>query len=234
MSSFPVKQVKAQKWATWLSKFKKTEKLCPKTFEVLATTQPHYSFEISNLGSLFPTEDFPQVRYGERKISLKLFAFTTVLHILLPEEKKLLCLCFPLCCRVCILFCYTRDHFSQVVSVAICSDSLFLVVMTTLSWPWHSRRTFLRFYLSLLCWCRKKTSLTEQLKPFKHCIVEKTSYWIPAVITKLFTAGWLILCVCFSRLVQVGLAAPRCTAAVLEADSEDQADSLWLTIVRCP
>lgn len=28
-------QVKAQKWATWLSKFKKKEKLCPKTFEVL-------------------------------------------------------------------------------------------------------------------------------------------------------------------------------------------------------
>lgn len=182
-------------------------------------------------------EDFPQVWYGERKISLKLFTFTTVLHILLPEDltKKLLCLYFPHCCRVCVLFCYTRDHFSQVVSVAMCSDSLFLVVMTTLSWPWDSQHTFLRFYLCLLCWCWKKTSLTEQLKPVKFCIVEKkTSYWIPAVITKMFTAGWLILCVCFSRLVQVGLAAPRCTAAVLEGDSEDQADSLWLTTVRCP
>ena len=101
-------------------------------YSVVTTRRPHYSFKnLQRLRLPIPHGRVsPGVMWGKKRLSLKLFTFTTELHVSVPEDLTkasilshyfhLSCTCLPqstvcecVCVCVCVLFCYTTEHFSQ-------------------------------------------------------------------------------------------------------------------------
>lgn len=104
---------------------------------------------------------------------------------------------------------------------------------------WQSDLLSFVFLMYLSSSCGKKTSLKEPHRPAVEAsfpavtVTGSALCYYPIYKSSSMQQDNWSSCMFLSLLARVGLAAPRCTAAALVEDSEDQVDSPWSTTVRC-